>query len=95
MMRDVWAVKQRRAWCVVRDDHGLALGRRGGGGGRHLCACIAATEQDYNLARFDDLSGLGSHFVNVVLRAILITCVARAAKKGDTQQHGRWGADGG
>lgn len=28
---------------------------------RHLSASIAAVEQDYHLARFDDLSGFGSH----------------------------------
>lgn len=27
----------------------------------HLSASITAVEQDYHLARFDDLSGFGSH----------------------------------
>jgi hypothetical protein len=32
-----------------------------GGVALHLSASIAAVEQDYHLARFDDLSGFGSH----------------------------------
>jgi hypothetical protein len=55
-----WRGAATRGATLAKGEHAAA--RWGGrGGGVDLSAGVAAVEQDNNLARFDDLSGLGSH----------------------------------